>query len=43
LTSQADRENEENNRQHREMIETLNANPIAKRKFLHMASTSSAV
>jgi hypothetical protein len=25
------------------MIENLNANPIAKRKFLHQASTSSAV
>jgi len=39
LTSQAEREAEESNRIHREMIESLNANPIAKRKFLHHAST----
>ncbi len=43
LTSQADREAEENNRIHREMIEILNSNPLAKRKFMHHASTSTAV
>ena len=35
LTSQAEREAEENNRLHREMMDALNANPLAKRKFLH--------
>lgn len=43
LASQADREAEENNRQLKEMTEQLNANPLAKRKFIHQASTASAV
>jgi hypothetical protein len=43
LASQAERDAEETNRIHREMMEILNANPLAKRKFLQQASTSSAV
>lgn len=43
LASQADRENEENARIKKEMMEELKANPLMKRQFLHVATTSNSV
>jgi hypothetical protein len=43
LASQAERDTESNAKALRDMVEELNACPLAKRKFLHIATTSNAV